>query len=182
LSEKKVSVFLQHLCSPLSFRFFFSFEYIYLVFIKDPPFFMTFPPPGAEGGPEEDGRSFKLQILVPNTPYKSLLGREVSVSRVPFGTSEIFSPTAPEESNFMFPKKKSILSSPFPTVPPPPGESPPEKEARRPTPPHREEEPLEGATLRDPPFPKKEGCVTKLLRNAPGGGKIPLFRRAGAEN
>jgi hypothetical protein len=24
--------------------------------------------------------------------------------------------------------------------------------------------------------------VTKLLRNAPGGGKIPLFRRAGAEN
>jgi hypothetical protein len=25
-------------------------------------------------------------------------------------------------------------------------------------------------------------AVTKLLRNAPGGGKIPLFRRAGAEN
>jgi hypothetical protein len=64
----------------------------------------------------------------------------------------------------------------------PPGESPSEKEARRPTPPHREEEPLEGATLRDPPFPKKEGCVTKLLRNAPGGGKIPFFLRAGAEN
>ncbi|KAH0815593.1 hypothetical protein GEV33_007198 [Tenebrio molitor] len=40
----------------------------------------------------------------------------------------------------------------------PPGKSPPEKEARRPTPPHREKEPLEGATLRDPPFPKKEGC------------------------
>jgi hypothetical protein len=31
-------------------------------------------------------------------------------------------------------------------------------------PPHREEEPSEEATLRDPPFPKKEGCVTKLLR------------------
>jgi hypothetical protein len=59
---------------------------------------MTFPPsPGAEGGPEEDGRSFK---------FKSSLGREVSVSRVPFGTPEIFSPTAPEESNFRFPKKK----------------------------------------------------------------------------
>jgi hypothetical protein len=64
----------------------------------------------------------------------------------------------------------------------PPGEGPPEKEARRPTPPRREEKPLEGATLRDPPFPKKEGCVTKLLRNAPGGGKIPFFLRAGAEN
>jgi hypothetical protein len=25
-------------------------------------------------------------------------------------------------------------------------------------------------------------CVTKLLRNAPGGGKIPFFLRAGAEN
>jgi hypothetical protein len=84
---------------------------------------MTFPPPppGAQGGPEEDGRSFELQILAPNTPFESLLGREVLVSRVPAGTSEIFSPTAPEESNFMFPKKKSILSSPSPTVPPPPG-------------------------------------------------------------
>ncbi|KAJ3622424.1 hypothetical protein MTP99_002934 [Tenebrio molitor] len=38
------------------------------------------------------------------------------------------------------------------------------RKPRRPTPPHREEEPSEGATLRDPPFPKKEGCVTKLLR------------------
>jgi hypothetical protein len=74
------------------------------------------------------------------------------------------------------------VSNPTAAARNPPDESPPEKEARRPTPPHREEEPLEGATLRDPPFPKKEGCVTKLLRNAPGGGKIPLFRRAGAEN
>jgi hypothetical protein len=37
------------------------------------------------------------------------------------------------------------------------------RKPRRPTPPHREEEPSEGATLRDPPYPKKEGCVTKLL-------------------
>jgi hypothetical protein len=56
------------------------------------------------------------------------------------------------------------------------------RKPRRPTPPHREEEPSQGATLHDPPFPKKEGCVTKLLRNAPGGGKIPLFLRAGPEN
>jgi hypothetical protein len=70
---------------------------------------------------------FSVPSFVPNTPFKSLLGREVSVSRVPFGTSEIFSPTAPEESNFMFPKKKSTFSSPFPTVPPPPGESPPDE-------------------------------------------------------
>jgi hypothetical protein len=56
------------------------------------------------------------------------------------------------------------------------------RKPRRPTPPHREEEPSEGATLRDPPFPKKEWCVTKLLGNAPGGGKIPFFLRGGAEN
>jgi hypothetical protein len=28
------------------------------------------------------------------------------------------------------------------------------RKPRRPTPPHREEEPSEGATLRDPPFPR----------------------------
>jgi hypothetical protein len=38
------------------------------------------------------------------------------------------------------------------------------RKPRRSTPPHRKEEPSEGATLRDPPFPKKEGCVTKLRR------------------
>jgi hypothetical protein len=53
---------------------------------------------------------FSVPSFVPNTPFKSLLGKEVLVSRVPFGTSEIFSPTAPEESNFMFPKKKSTFS------------------------------------------------------------------------
>jgi hypothetical protein len=43
-------------------------------------------------------------------------------------------------------------------------ESPPEKTAPRSYPAPPEEEPPEGATLCDPPFPKKEGCVTKLLR------------------
>jgi hypothetical protein len=56
------------------------------------------------------------------------------------------------------------------------------RKPRRTTPPHREEEPSVGATLRDPPFPKKEGCVTKLLGNAPRGGKIPFFLRLGPEN
>jgi hypothetical protein len=65
--------------------------------------------------------------------------------------------------------------NPIPSQPSQPGSPPTQggatdrkarrrRKPRRPTPPHREEEPSEGATLRDPPFPKKEGCVTKLLR------------------
>jgi hypothetical protein len=77
-----------------------------------------------------------------------------------------------EEGGRRFPFQVSpTRENPIPSQPSQPGspatqgrscrqDSPPEKKA----PPHREEEPSEGATLRDPPFPKKEGCVTKLLR------------------
>jgi hypothetical protein len=50
---------------------------------------------------------------------------------------------------------------------------------RRPTPPHREEEPSEGATLRDPPFPKKAVAVGELCSaRSPGivGRKKHGFR------
>jgi hypothetical protein len=152
-------------------------------FHQGPAVFMTFPP-RSRGWTRGRWKKFLVASFGPQHPIQIVVGKrsfsfKSSVwdigdfqshrsGRIQFYVSK-------EEINIEF-----TVSDRTAAARNPPDESPPEKEARRPTPPHREEEPLEGATLRDPPFPKKEGCVTKLLRNAPGGRNIPFFLRAGA--
>jgi hypothetical protein len=99
--------FFYSICVP-RFVTFFSFEYMFS-FHQGSAVFMTFPP-SSRGWNRERWKKFLVASFGPRHPIQFVVGKEVLVSRVPFGTSEIFSPTAPEESNFMFPKKKSIFS------------------------------------------------------------------------
>jgi hypothetical protein len=105
---------------------------------------------------------FQFQVLSPTSrknPVDLFLEKKFSFESSPWDIEDVFSPTAPGESDFMFARRNGCLVNRFrPYRRRQEGAADVKarrrRKLRRPTPPHREEEPSEGATLRDPPFPR----------------------------
>ncbi|KAH0821295.1 hypothetical protein GEV33_001497 [Tenebrio molitor] len=129
-----------------------------------PPRFVTSQKSGrAKGGTEEmEEVFFQFQVLSPTSrknPVDLFLEKKFSFESSPWDIEDVFSPTAPGESDFMFARRNGCLVNRFrPYRRRQEGAADVKarrrRKLRRPTPPHREEEPSEGATLRDPPFPR----------------------------